>query len=236
MSLIYCNDLTFKYDGHIALQNATFHVNEGDYLGIVGENGSGKSTLIKGILNLKAPSSGTISFGEGLSLNDVGYLPQQTAAQKDFPASVYEVVLSGKQNKKRFIPIYNSHDREEVDNNLKLLGISNLKHSCYRELSGGQQQRVLLARALCTAKKMILFDEPVSGLDPKITNEMYNLIQKLNKEEGITIIMVSHDVKSIVKYSTHILHLSGHGHFFGTTNEYKKSRLGFEFLGGEADV
>lgn len=236
MTLVNCENLTFKYDGNIVLENINFKINEGDYLGIVGENGAGKTTLIKGILNLKAPSKGKIIFNRGISLNEIGYLPQQTLAQRDFPASVYEVVISGRQNRKKFLSIYNSADREEVNKTLELLDISDLKHACYRELSGGQQQRVLLARALCAAKKMILLDEPVSGLDPKITNELYRLIEKLNKENGITIIMVSHDIHSVVKYANNILHLGRNGHFFGRKEDYMASTAGKDFLGGDINV
>ncbi len=236
MSLINCNGLSFKYDGHTVLKNISFEINSGDYLGIVGENGSGKSTLIKGLLNLKSPFEGNIEFGDGLALNKIGYLPQQTVAQKDFPAGVYEIVISGKQNTKKFLPFYNAQDKKEVSETLSLLGISHLRKACYRELSGGQQQRVLLARALCATQKMILLDEPVSGLDPKISQEMYKLIYSLNKDKKITIVMVSHDINSIVKYASHILHLESGGYFYGTTEEYQSSRQGQEFLGGDSDV
>ena len=220
MELIECKDLSFSYEGRIVLQNVNFKVNQGDYVCIIGENGSGKSTLVKGILKLKNPVSGEIIYNN-ISSSEIGYLPQQTDMQKDFPASVFEVVLSGRLNslKNRFF--YNKEDKKIAIENMKLLGISDLKKRNYQELSGGQQQRVLLARALCSAKKVILMDEPVSGLDPQAVSELYMLISKLNKEHNMTVVMVSHDIDAALKYSTHILHLEHQQIFFGTTEDYK---------------
>jgi zinc transport system ATP-binding protein len=223
-ALITCRNVSFAYDLGIVADGLNFEVNSGDYLCIVGENGSGKSTLIKGLLKLKQPSSGEIITGGGLHANEIGYLPQQTAAQKDFPASAYEVILSGRLGSRGILPFYSKEDKDIAEENIKRLGIENLKNCCYRELSGGQQQRVLLARALCATKKLLLLDEPAAGLDPFITAEFYSLIKKLN--ENITIIMVSHDIRSAVKYSSHILHLKNKQEFFGTTEEYVKSDIG----------
>ncbi|WMC94497.1 metal ABC transporter ATP-binding protein [Kineothrix sp. MB12-C1] len=232
MALITCQNAAFAYDGNIVVEGLNFTVNSGDYLCIVGENGSGKSTLIKGLLQLKQPYKGELSLNEELKANEIGYLPQQTAAQKDFPASVYEVVLSGRLSMRGILPFYTKKDKEAAEENLNRLGIQNLRNKCYRELSGGQQQRTLLARALCATQKILLLDEPVSGLDPIVTQELYTLIAKINEELGITIIMVSHDIHSAVKYAGNILHLKNEQVFFGTTEEYIQSNAGVDFLGG----
>lgn len=228
MALLTIKDLSLGYDSHAILEHLNFEVNEGDYLCVVGENGSGKSTLIKTLLHLKEPISGEIIMSDGLKPNEIGYLPQQTVVQKDFPASVREIVLSGCQGRCGLRPFYSREEKQLADNNLKLLGISNLKNRCYRELSGGQQQRVLLARALCATRKMLLLDEPVSGLDPNAQLQLYELIRELNSVK-ITIIMVSHDIQAAVRYATHILHI-GDDLFFGTTEEYVNSETGKFFL------
>lgn len=233
MAQITCENVSFEYDGRTVSNALSFEINSGDYLCIVGENGSGKSTLIKGLLRLKSPAGGSIEYGDGLKPTEIGYLPQQTGSQKDFPASVYEVVLSGKLNSLGIRPFYTKKMKDEALENLRLMGIENLKNRCYQELSGGQQQRVLLARALCATKKMLLLDEPVAGLDPKVTDDMYTLIDHINKKMGITVIMVSHDMASSVKYASHILHL-GHGQlFFGPADEYLKSDICKSFMGSQ---
>jgi len=208
----------------MVLKELNFSVNSGDYLCIVGENGSGKSTLMKTILHLLAPLEGSIVIENRQLPGGIGYLPQQTVVQKDFPASVREIVLSGCLNRCGLRPYYSREEKQLSRENMEKMGISHLSKRCYRELSGGQQQRVLLARALCAAGKMLLLDEPVSGLDPKATAEMYELIQKLN-EEGITIIMISHDIGAAVNYASHILHM-GNPLFFGTRDEYLDSSIG----------
>lgn len=223
MTVIQCCDLSLGYEGKCVLSHLELSVQEGDYLAIVGENGAGKSTLLRGILGLIRPTGGHIHFH--LPPSQVGYLPQQTPIQRDFPASVTEVVLSGLLAAKGFAPFYSRADREKAMEKLRLLGAENLAGRCYRELSGGQQQRVLLARALCATRKMLLLDEPVSGLDPKATAEMYALIEKLNREDGITVIMISHDIAAAVKYASHILHI-GDAVFFGTKTEYLQSPQG----------
>jgi len=232
MPLITCQNASFAYEGNTAVSGLQFEVQSGDYLCVVGENGSGKSTLIKGLLRLKTPQSGSVVMGEGLLANEIGYLPQQTAAQKDFPASAYEVVLSGRLGARGIRPFYSHEDKALAEENIRLLGIEALRNNCYRELSGGQQQRVLLARALCATKKLLLLDEPVAGLDPVVTQELYRLIEKINRDTGITIIMVSHDIQSAVKYAKHILHLQNSQVFFGRTEDYLKSGAGIGFLGG----
>ncbi len=235
MDLITCRDASFVYEGTTAVSGLNFTVAAGDYLCIVGENGSGKSTLVKGLLKLKAPHTGSISTG-GIALREIGYLPQQTAVQKDFPASAYEVVLSGRLGARGIMPFYSKKDKAIVEENIKRLDIDSLKNRCYRELSGGQQQRVLLARALCATRKILLLDEPVAGLDPIGTQELYRIIDQINREMGITIIMVSHDVRSAVTYASHILHLSTAQAFFGKTEDYVKSDVGISFLGGTLNV
>lgn len=219
MSIILeCRNLSLGYEGKTVAENINFTVNSGDYLCIVGENGSGKSTLMKTILDLHSPQSGEIIMGEGLRASDIGYLPQQTAAQKDFPASVREVVLSGCAARCGLRPFYSKAEKKLAEDNMRKMNISELAKHCYRELSGGQQQRVLLARALCASEKLLLLDEPVSGLDPAVTEEMYRIIQELN-DSGMSIIMISHDICAALKYAGHILKM-GDKPFYGTKKEY----------------
>ena len=222
--LIECKNLTAGYEGMPVVKDLSFNVSAGDYLCIVGENGSGKSTLMKTILGLRSALSGEIIFGDGLKQTEIGYLPQQTAAQKDFPA-VREVVLSGCLGRKGLSPFYSKADKKLCDDNIELLGITGITHRSYRNLSGGQQQRVLLARALCATGKLLLLDEPVSGLDPMVTAEMYEIISRLNREQGITIIMISHDLQGALKYGTKILHMESGAYFFGTTAEYRSTDI-----------
>lgn len=235
MSLITCQDVTFAYEGRPVITNLNFSVNKGDYLCVVGENGSGKSTLIKGILQLKKPSQGELIFGDGLELNSVGYLPQQTNAQKDFPASVWEVVLSGCLNALQKKMFYGAKEVNRALDSLKILHISKLKDACYRDLSGGQQQRVLLARALCAGRKLLVLDEPVTGLDPLVTMEFYHLIRELNKDRGISIIMVTHEIQEAVSQADHILHLHNKQLYFGSVAGYVATPLGKFFSGGAHD-
>ena len=233
MALLTCQDLCLGYDGREILHNLNFEIHTGDYLCIVGENGSGKSTLMKTVLGLQQPMSGKVLTGDGLAQNEIGYLPQQTVVQKDFPATVWEIVLSGCQGRCGLRPFYTKEEKQLAEDNIEKMGITHLTKRCYRELSGGQQQRVLLARALCATKKMLLLDEPVSGLDPKVTSEMYALIEKLNKE-GITVIMISHDLNAALTYASHILHI-GDTVFYGTKAEYLASGVqnGFGMKGGD---
>lgn len=232
MSQIEVKGVALGYEGKNVVKNLNFKIEQGDYLCIVGENGSGKSTLIKALTGLKKPNEGEIITGDGFSLDKIGYLPQQTVVQKDFPASVKEIVLSGCVARCGFRPFFSKEEKTLAEENMKKLDIIKLANRCYRDLSGGQQQRVLLARALCATKKMLLLDEPVAGLDPLVCAEMYELIDTLNKEEGITIIMVSHDIASAVKYASKILHLGRQPLFFGTSEDYKKSHIGKFFMAG----
>lgn len=236
MNLISCKNLTMAYENNIALEDVTFNIEEGDYISIVGENGSGKSTLLKGLLKLQDPKSGAIEFHNGLKPTEIGYLPQQTVVQRDFPASVFEVVLSGCLNKKGLKPFYSLKDKKRALENIAKLGIEDIKNKCYRDLSGGQQQRVLLARALCATEKILLLDEPVTGLDPIVTLELYEMIKRLNRNDGVTIVMVSHDIASAVKNSDKILHMDRGVRFFGSVSDYVKSDASNVFLGGCINV
>ncbi len=231
MKMISCQNVAMGYDGRLAVNNMNFDLEKGDYLCIVGENGSGKSTLMKGILGLIKPTSGHITFND-IKQTEIGYLPQQTVVQKDFPANVLEIVLSGCLNRRGLLPFYSKKEKDWAIYNIKLLGINELKKKSYRDLSGGQQQRVLLARALCATERLILLDEPVAGLDPMVTSELYTLIKKLNHEEGITVIMVSHDIKSAVQYGNKILHMQTEPLFFGLTEDYLTTDICHKMMGG----
>lgn len=235
MAQITCQDVALGYEGRAIAEHLNFSICAGDYFCIVGENGSGKSTLMRTLLHLQPPVSGSILMGDGLRPDEIGYLPQQTQVQRDFPASVREIVLSGCQNRCGLRPFYSKEEKALAVEAMERMNIMPLSKRCYRELSGGQQQRVLLARALCAARKVLLLDEPVSGLDPRVTAEMYRLIQTLNRQDGITIIMISHDIAAAVKYASHILHI-GQTVFCGTKREYLDSKPGKRFsalMGGE---
>ena len=228
MSYLTVKNLEVGYEKRTISEPLNFKVDKKDYLCIIGENGAGKSTLMKTLLGLVKPIGGEIVFGDGLKKNEIGYLPQQTVTQRDFPASVKEIVLSGCQGRCGLRPFYNKEEKELAQVNMKRMGIEALAEKCYRDLSGGQQQRVLLARALCATQKILLLDEPVSGLDPKVTIEMYALIKQLN-DEGLAVIMISHDVGTALKYSTHILHM-GNEIFFGTRDEFLHSEEGRHYF------
>ena len=231
MPQIICENVSLGYENRPILKDLSFTVNSGDYLCIVGENGSGKSTLMKTMLALTPPLAGCIRMEEGLTSTQIGYLPQQTQVQRDFPASVREVVLSGFQGRCGLRPFYTKAEKKAAQENMERMAISQFARKCYRELSGGQQQRVLLARALCATRKCLLLDEPVSGLDPRVTTEMYEMIRTLHAE-GITVIMISHDIHAALEYATHILHI-GQQVFFGTREEYIRSGIGQSFLSGK---
>lgn len=222
LAYITCENLALGYDGRVITEDIDFSVGEGDYLCIVGENGAGKSTLMKTILGLNSPMRGRVEYGEGITKKDLGYLPQQTVVQQDFPASVYEIVLSGALSNLGWRPFYSKADKKRAESAMERMGILEFRNRCYRHLSGGQQQRVLLSRALVATEKLLLLDEPVSGLDPKVTAEMYELIRKLNCE-GVTVIMISHDIEMATRYASHILHLGRRQMFFGTTKDYLAS-------------
>lgn len=228
MALITIENASMGYEGKTILADMSLKINEGDYVCIVGENGSGKTTLMKCLLGLIQPLSGKIIYGDGLLQNEIGYLPQQTILQKDFPASVGEVVMSGCLNKKHTL-FYSKAQKEAAAQNMGLTGIYPLRKKCFRELSGGQKQRAMLARALCATHKLLILDEPVTGLDPMATADMYSLIKNLNNS-GITVIMVSHDVTAAVNNASKILHLARNNYFFGTAHQYLHSEVGKDFM------
>lgn len=223
MALIKCEKVTLGYEGHPVLSDVSFEVGQHDYVCIAGENGSGKSTLMRTVLGLQKPLSGRIIFGDGLKKNEIGYLPQRSAHQADFPASVQEVVLSGCLNKKRFF--YAKEDRLRAERNMQRMEIDDLAKRCFKELSGGQQQRVLLARALCSADKILLLDEPVAGLDAKVTEELYQVVDSLHKD-GMAIVMISHDIPSVIGNATHVLHVGSGSLFYGSVSDYLASEYG----------
>ena len=231
--IIKCEHTDFGYENHDAVIDLNLEIYPGDYLCVVGENGSGKSTLIKGILGLLKPTGGTLAVADELKRGGIGYLPQQTAAQKDFPATVQEVVLSGTRSRRGNRPFYSRAERKLAAHNLERLGTEHRKQKCYRELSGGQQQRVLIARALCATEQLLILDEPITGLDPSAIQDSYHSMKKLNKEDGITIIMVSHDIGNVISQANKILHLHRRVVFCGTAEAYRQSVAGKEFLGGD---
>jgi len=236
MAQIVCSNVSLAYDGVVVADHIDFAVQRGDYLCIVGENGSGKSTLVKGLLGLKSPAGGSILFGDGLTQRQIGYLPQQNEVQRDFPAGVREIVLSGCIGRGSRALFYTREQKKTAAAAMEKLGITEIASACYRELSGGQQQRVRLARALCAANQLLLLDEPTTGLDPVVSAEFYALIGELNRRDGITVIMVSHDTGEPLRRATHVLHLKHQPLFFGTREEYLRSDAGKFFLGGCADA
>jgi zinc transport system ATP-binding protein len=221
MALITMKDVTIAFEGVVAVEKVSFKVDPGDYLVIVGENGSGKSTLMRAMLGLVRPINGSIIYGDGLTRERIGYLPQQTAAQRDFPASVEEVVLSGCVNRmgRRFF--YNRSDREKAEANMMLLDVTQLRRKSYRTLSGGQQQRTLLARALCATDAILLLDEPVTGLDPTAASEFYDVIRDLNRKHGVAVVMVSHDLGGAMRDANKVLVMNRGVDFFGGVDDYR---------------
>ncbi|MEG1592884.1 MAG: ATP-binding cassette domain-containing protein [Oscillibacter sp.] len=227
--LLACRDVSLGYEGQALLAHFDLSIRSGDYLCVVGDNGSGKSTLMKGLLGLLPPMAGEIWRGPELSHGAIGYLPQQTQAQRDFPATVYEVVLSGCLNQKGTRFFYSSAQKSAALMNLGKLGILELKGACYRDLSGGQQQRVLLARALCAASRLLILDEPITGLDPAAAQDLYKTLTYLNAKEGMAIVMVTHDLKAALQSARRVLHFDRNRWFLGSVAEYLASPQGKRF-------
>ena len=222
MALITLENVTIAFEGVVAVQDVNLTIERGDYLVIVGENGSGKSTLIRAILGLVRPQKGRVVYGDGLRRNQIGYLPQQTESQRDFPASVEEVVLSGCVNRMGRRPFYSAAQRRLAEEKMHLLDVERFRKKSYRTLSGGQQQRVLLARALCATDCILLLDEPVTGLDPETTEELYSIIRDLNRKHGVTIAMVSHDLQGAMRDAGKVLVMNRGADYFGSTEGYWK--------------
>ena len=222
MALITLRDVTIAFEGVPAVEHVSYQVNRGDYMVIIGENGSGKSTLMRALVH---PCAGTVRYGDGLKRNQIGYLPQQTAVQRDFPASVEEVVLSGCINQLGSRFFYGKNLQRKAHEKMALLDIENLSEKSYRTLSGGQQQRVLLARALCATDALLLLDEPVTGLDPGSTQELYGLIRRLNREHGVSVVMVSHDLHGSMADANKVLAVDRGIGFCGSVAEYRRRRL-----------
>ncbi|SHK83436.1 metal ABC transporter ATP-binding protein [Fibrobacter sp. UWB12] len=203
--LIKCNQITLGYGNKNIVNSFNYEINTGDYLCIIGRNGCGKTTFLRGLAGVLRPKAGKIELRDNLQRKHIGYLPQITVTQKDFPASVEEIVLSAFQGKSLLLPFYGRALRERANECLALTRTENLRKACFRELSGGQKQRVLLARALCAAERMLLLDEPVTGLDPESSQNMYNIIKELHEQKKMTIVMVTHDVEAATKYATRVL-------------------------------
>ena len=229
MSIIEAKDITLAYDGYTAAEHVSFKLENGDYLCVVGENGSGKSTLLKAVTGEIKPAAGELIIDKTVRKEGIGYLPQQTRAQRDFPATVLEVVLSGCLNRQGLHFFYTPAQRSEAMMNLGKLGILELKDACYRDLSGGQQQRVLLARALCAASQLLILDEPITGLDPAAAQDLYKTLAYLNQKEGMAIVMVTHDLKAALKSARTVLHIGRKGLFTGTASDYLASPQGRRF-------
>jgi zinc transport system ATP-binding protein len=234
--LIVCKGAAFGYEGLPVIRGLDFSVNAGDYLCIVGENGSGKTTLVKGLLRLLNPLEGTVAFHNGMKQNEIGFLSQQAAAKKDFPASVYEIVLSGNMGNMGARPFYTKREKTRTEENIALLGIEGLRNRAFRELSGGEQRRTLLARALCAYRRLLVLDEPTAGLDPLVTDAVYALLQQINRERGVPIVMVSHDMKAAACYANRILHVSHKQNFFGSPDDFCQSEIGKQFFKAANDT
>ncbi len=228
MEQISIKNITIQYENKKVIENLSFFIDKGDYICVLGDNGSGKTTLTKGILGLLKLKSGEILFN--IKKNCIGYLPQKVHIQKDFPACVNEVVLSGLISKKGLRPFFVKREKKIAEENMKKLGIFELRKNPFTELSGGQQQKVLLARALCAGKELLILDEPVASLDNESALEFYGIISKLNRE-GTTIFMISHDTKLALQNARKVLYL-GEEVFFGTVKEFKETKIYENISGG----
>ncbi|HZK29374.1 MAG TPA: metal ABC transporter ATP-binding protein [Clostridia bacterium] len=233
--LLTLDHVSFAYDRRVVVEDLSLTLDQGDYLAIIGENGSGKTTLLLGLLGLKEPSNGVIHRSEALKSHRIGYLPQQMPAQRDFPATVEEIVLSGRLNRHGFVSFYGREDKQAADISMRRLSVDDLRKRSFRDLSGGQRQRVLLARALTAAEGLLLLDEPVAGLDPIVSHDFYRLVRELNRD-GVTVIMVSHDVHCVTRDATHVLHLGYRTFYFGEALDYLDSAVAGSYLPPEGDL
>ena len=222
MALIELKDVTIAFEGVAAVEHVNLAVERGEYLVIVGENGSGKSTLVRAMLGLVRPKSGRVVYGDGLKKNQIGYLPQQTVVQRDFPASVGEVVLSGCVNRLGRRLAFGAGERARAEEKMRLMDVYSLREKPYRTLSGGQQQRALLARALCATDSILLLDEPVTGLDPDAAEELYSVIRSLNRDHGVAIAMVSHNLHGAMRDAGRVLVMNRGVDFVGSVEDYER--------------
>lgn len=220
VNLISSENLTFFYNGAEVLHDISFTVQKGDYLGIVGPNGSGKSTLIKNILGILQPQRGQIIlFGEPCASfrqwNKIGYLPQRLSAlNTSFPSTVQEIVKLGMRRKEKL---------RDIKQILQMMGIEHLSSRLIGELSYGEQQRTMLALALAGSPELLIFDEPTTALDPETRETFYTLTQELNRNQGTTIILITHDMGIIGKYARNLLYLDKKVIFSGNFEDFCSS-------------
>ncbi len=212
VNLVDCRNVRLGYASRLVASCPDFTVGAGDFLAVIGPNGSGKTTLLKTVAGLIRPLSGSMGIPAEVSRGGIGYLPQAKEVQRDFPASVTEVVESGCQTLRGMRPFYSRKERKMVLDAIDRFGIGNLAQRSFRELSGGQRQRVLLARALCAPRKLLLLDEPLTGLDPDAQTELHGLLGEV-KKSGLAVMMVTHDLSPAFRLATHVLTLGDGARF-----------------------
>ena len=205
MVLLEVENISVSYSNHTALENISFKIEEGEYVCLVGENGSGKSTLVKAIVGLLKPDNGKINLN--ISLDEVSYLSQTNLKDLNFPATAKEIIMSGVQKHGK-LPFYTKEDKENYKKIIKDLKIEDIQYRRIGDLSGGQKQRVLIARALIRRPKLLILDEPTTGLDYNITKELYKILEEQNKEKNTTIIMATHDLDEIENVKPRIICLA----------------------------
>lgn len=224
MAILTAKKVKIGFGENVVIKDASFSLDEGDFACVVGTNGSGKSTLIKAILGLIKPMSGTIEYGEGLTQTTIGYLPQETRPDANFPATVEEIVLSGCLGHMKMRPFYCHKEHEHVRESLRTLGIDELAKASFMKLSGGQKQKVLLARSLSATKKLLILDEPSNNLDYKSRKDFYKTLKKLNSEQGLTIIMITHDLDADDLIGNKVVAISDGVAKIAATAEYLEGR------------
>lgn len=216
--ILEVKNLKVSYNSHTAIENVSFKINQGEYIALVGENGSGKSTLIKAIMGLKKEDEGEVKFD--LDLSEVSYLAQTDLKGIDFPATSKEIIMTGCQKRGK-LPFYTKQDKENFKQVVQELKIEDLINKRIGDLSGGQKQRVLLARSLIRNPKMIILDEPQTGLDVNITKELYKILEKLNKEKNVTIMMATHDLDELESIKPRIICIAKTIKYDGKFEEWK---------------